>query len=239
VIIRQRVILFDLWGTLVPAFPRSEHQKAVAACARILSLDPERTLAGWVDTFPDRVRGRFPTLESNFELIALRSGTRPDENRLGEAAREYRSWTSAHLECTPAVLATLASLRRAGHRLGLVTNCAPDVPAVVGSSPLGAQFDACSYSCQLGAVKPEPTIYLSTLDRLDARPDEALFVGDGSDDELSGAQNAGLTAILLAADLSDTYDQVRPDRLRWDGPRIVSVTEMSSGLEDPTPAGAE
>jgi putative hydrolase of the HAD superfamily len=236
VIVRQPAILFDLWGTLVPAFPRTEHEKAIAACARILDLDPDRTHAGWVDTFPGRIRGQFPTLESNFEFIAGQSGARLDDDSLAEAAREYRSWTSRHLECSPAVLASLAALRQAGHRLGLVTNCAPDVPAVVGSSPLRARFDTCSYSCQLGAVKPEPSIYLTTLDRLGARPQEALFVGDGSDNELSGARSAGITAVLLDADLSDTYDQVRPDHQRWDGPRVVSVTELRSGLGD---AGTE
>jgi FMN phosphatase YigB (HAD superfamily) len=49
-------------------------------------------------------------------------------------------------------------------------------------------------SCEEGVAKPAPDIYLRALDRLDARADTTVYVGDGADNELAGAAHAGLRA---------------------------------------------
>ena len=50
----------------------------------------------------------------------------------------------------------------------------------------------------MGAAKPEPEIYLEATSRLGVSPAEALFVGDGGDDELPGAERAGLRSAHAA-----------------------------------------
>ena len=53
-------------------------------------------------------------------------------------------------------------------------------------------FDASVFSFDIGAAKPDPGIYLEATRRLRVEPGNAVFVGDGADDELVGAERAGL-----------------------------------------------
>jgi FMN phosphatase YigB (HAD superfamily) len=50
------------------------------------------------------------------------------------------------------------------------------------------------FSYAVGFVKPEPGIYLEAAQRLGVDPVNAVFIGDGGDDELAGAERAGLQA---------------------------------------------
>ena len=43
-------------------------------------------------------------------------------------------------------------------------------------------------------VKPDPQIYRTTIEQLGVNPAETLYIGDGGDDELAGAERAGLRA---------------------------------------------
>jgi FMN phosphatase YigB (HAD superfamily) len=62
-------------------------------------------------------------------------------------------------------------------------------------------------------VVGDPEIYLRAVYRLGVRPEEALYVGDGGDHELAGAEAAGIRAARAAwlAPLSDT----RGSQLTW------------------------
>jgi FMN phosphatase YigB (HAD superfamily) len=48
------------------------------------------------------------------------------------------------------------------------------------------------FSYAAGCVKPEPRIYLDAINQLGVSPADALYIGDGGDDELAGAERAGL-----------------------------------------------
>jgi putative hydrolase of the HAD superfamily len=50
------------------------------------------------------------------------------------------------------------------------------------------------FSFAVGVVKPDPRIYLNAIEQLGVKPEDALYIGDGGDDELAGAQRAGLRA---------------------------------------------
>ena len=50
------------------------------------------------------------------------------------------------------------------------------------------------FSCEVGLAKPDPAIYLEATRRLRVDVSDAWFIGDGMDDELSGAAQAGLRA---------------------------------------------
>jgi putative hydrolase of the HAD superfamily len=55
-------------------------------------------------------------------------------------------------------------------------------------------FDDVVFSYQVGHLKPEPEIYLLACRRLAVSPADAVFVGDGGSDELSGATGVGMRA---------------------------------------------
>jgi putative hydrolase of the HAD superfamily len=56
-------------------------------------------------------------------------------------------------------------------------------------------FDATVFSFEVGVAKPAPQIYLEALRRLEVSAPSAVFIGDGGDDELLGAERAGVRAV--------------------------------------------
>jgi putative hydrolase of the HAD superfamily len=72
-------------------------------------------------------------------------------------------------------------------------------------------------------VKPDAEIYLQTLAALGVEPAEALFVGDGANDELAGAERVGMTPVLFVpAGREPRWPEVR----EWTGLRVSSLPEV-------------
>src|SRR5204863_5899023 len=124
-----------------------------------------------------------------------------------------RPLTKQGLTPVDGALETISELRRRGFRIGLITVCAEEVPALWSETAFHGLFDAEVFSCSVGLRKPDPRIYLLACEQLEVEPHEALFVGDGANDELAGAERVGMTAVLLE----------RPDEEpEWAGERIRS-----------------
>ena len=67
------------------------------------------------------------------------------------------------------------------------------------STALAPLFDVAVLSFDVGMAKPDPRIYELATERLGVAANDCLYVGDGSDGELSGAAQAGMTAVLMRA----------------------------------------
>lgn len=106
------------------------------------------------------------------------------------------------------IIRPLQNLRRKGLRLGLISNAASSEVRAWRSSPLAALFDAVSFSCDCGYVKPDTAIYRHTLEALEIDAGHCLFVGDGGSDEHRGAHAMGMQPVLITHYLhSDEYPQ--------------------------------
>jgi putative hydrolase of the HAD superfamily len=231
---RYSGVLFDLFGTLIPPFRMHEHMATLRACAHILELSFEECHHHWGETFPQRARGEFVSVADNFRWIARQTGRRLPPRALTQAEAVYEQFTAESLVPVPGAIETLAWLTSCRLRIGLVSNCAPDIPRMWSTSIFAKYFDYCAFSCQVGAVKPDPTIYRAALDALRLLPAQTLYVGDGSDEELSGAARCGMRPVLIAIDLSNTYDAQRKDVATWSGPIIRALPELSglvTGIE--------
>ena len=58
-------------------------------------------------------------------------------------------------------------------------------------------FDSITISCEVMAEKPTARIFQAGLRAASVRPDEALHVGDGYEEDICGAQGVGMRAILV------------------------------------------
>ncbi|MEU1880037.1 HAD family hydrolase [Streptosporangium sp. NPDC020072] len=226
-----RGVIFDLFGTLVPPFRKAEHTSAIQECAKILDLDFELCHSLWIESFPQRVSGGFASIASNFAWIGEQAGITLSREDCLAAAAQYAEFTRAGLEPLAGVNQALTQLKSAGLRLGLLTNCAPDVPEVLAATPLGAHFDAAVFSCSARIRKPERPAYDLVLQEIGTRPEHTLYVGDGSDDELRGAAEAGLRPLLVTPSLANTYDSHRPAVENWKGPRVATIPAVLSYLD--------
>lgn len=101
---------------------------------------------------------------------------------------------------------SIAAVERAGargHRLALLSNAPFEVAHGIRELPELAAFDPCWFSCDLGAVKPEPEIYALVLGQLGVDPGTVTFLDDRADN-VAAATAAGLTAVLFEG--ADQFD---------------------------------
>jgi putative hydrolase of the HAD superfamily len=123
---------------------------------------------------------------------------------------------------------TLRRLRDDGYRVGLITVCSEDVETLWPESVFAGLFDAEIFSSRLGISKPDPRAYLACCEALGVAPEEAVFVGDGANDELEGARRVGMQAVLIHKPGEDPF---WPEVRTWDGARVTSIPEVLEVLE--------
>ena len=123
----------------------------------------------------------------------------------------------------PGAVETLVELGERGIRRGLISVCTEEVAAVWPETPLAPHFESALFSATSGLMKPDPRIYALACDELGVRPEEAVFVGDGANDELAGAERAGLRAVLIHRARRPPF---WPGLEGWDGLRITAVPEI-------------
>jgi putative hydrolase of the HAD superfamily len=114
---------------------------------------------------------------------------------------------------------TLGELRRRGYLIGLITVCSEDIEVLWPETAFAGLFDAEIFSSRIGLSKPDPRIYLACADALGVDPHEAVFVGDGANDELEGARRVGMEAVLIHRPGEGPLWGLDG----WDGLRIESI----------------
>jgi putative hydrolase of the HAD superfamily len=223
-----RTALFDLFGTLVPEFPRIEFYEMVGHAARVLDVDEAVFRAAWDATARDRQLGRYDGgMAENVRAIAEMLGApAPSDERVAEAlaprADMYRRWFVPR----PGALETVDALRDRGVPLGLISMCAPDTPALWRASPFAGVFDVEVFSSETGLRKPDPAIYRAALDALGADPASTLYCGDGAYRELTGAQALGMTAVEIRDPDVVTAEQLRPEGEDWQGAWVPHLGDL-------------
>lgn len=159
------VVLFDLFGTLVPGGTREQRDAVAHAVAGELDV-PRDTFAQLVrDTFDDRTTGRLGDLESSIRELAARLGAKPSAEALGHAVQLRLALNRSLLGASWAP-PVLDRLKASDVLIGVVSDCSAETLAVWAESPLDARIDVTAFSCLLGVRKPAPAIYLAATDAL-------------------------------------------------------------------------
>jgi putative hydrolase of the HAD superfamily len=197
----MKAVLFDVDFTLARPGPELGPEGYVRAGKRHgLTLEPTRYDAARDAALVDL--RRHPELEHDDE-IWFRFTERIVRGMGGEADSAYacaveitRAWERhENFELYDDVPDTLAALRAAGFRIGLVSNSARDVGEFAVHH--GLDVDAGISSFHHGRTKPHASIFRAVLDLLGVEPAEALMVGDTIADDIEGARALGMRAVLL------------------------------------------
>lgn len=123
------------------------------------------------------------------------AGLEADTALAGAAARLYREQYQAARRAVGGAAALLAALRE--HALvGIVSNnLLEEQQEKLRHCGLAAYVDALVVSEQIGVMKPDPVIFRAALERLNARPAEAVMIGDSWAADVIGARRAGIRPI--------------------------------------------
>jgi putative hydrolase of the HAD superfamily len=222
-----RAVLFDLFGTLVSSGLWREHDAVVARMGEILQAPPEAFFEVFnVETRLDREVGRFHSLEENLAYVCRKIGVPVDEELIARAAQVRRDFVASVLVPRPDAVPTLRALDRMGLRLGLISDCSPEVPPLFTRTPLAALIQVTVFSALEGTKKPDPRMYAAACEALRVEPGQALFVGDGGSSELTGARDCGITPVLLRTPGEDFDLEHRPDAKDWQGESIARLSEL-------------
>lgn len=220
-----RPLLFDLFNTLINGADE-ERDRVVREMALILGVAPSALVTAYHRSWRDRlVRW---DVEETIHILAARLGASPTAAQVVRAGELRRALAHRALAAVPAVtLGVLDALRTAGHRLALVSNATSEIAQAWPHSPLAGRFDAAVFSCDVGSAKPDPAIYRAAAVRLGADPAQCVFIGDGADDELTGAAALGMTALVTT--------EFRDRDPTWPGPACASVGDLPTVLNGLTP----
>jgi putative hydrolase of the HAD superfamily len=216
--VRVRAVVFDLWDTIVD-FDPDEGEALVRRVVDRLAVPYERFAEVWRSE--ELIRRRMvgplaPCLTTACETLGI-------EADVDELVGWRLELTRRMLRPRAGLLETLAELRERRLRVGLISNCTEEVADAWPETSFAHLFDHAVFSATAGVAKPDPEIYRLAAGGLGVDPEECLFVGDGANDELRGARDAGMTPVLIHRDGHDpAWEQVRD----WDGLRITALPQV-------------
>jgi len=204
------VVTFDIGGTLLYSDPSPAEIYATHLSRLGREVRPEEVgpvfAEAWADmqrrTAPGRdryssVAGGERAWWGEFvrEVLVRLEHTAPWESLLDSL---YRAFSEDSVWRTyPHALETLDGLAARGVKLAVISNWDRRLPRILRGLDLEDRFDVVTVSSLAGVEKPAAEIFTRTLDRLGVAADRALHVGDSPLEDYSGAENAGLAAVLI------------------------------------------
>jgi len=194
-------VIFDVHSTLIDQGD-SRAWLDIALTKSGLELPPAAhgELASFLDRVWENARVVDPTSARDLSSQAheqvfheLLAGGPELDPQLGQALYDVilDTW-HAYADAVP----TLAALKQLGIRVGLLSNAALPLHAVLDREGLSDFADATVLSCEVGVVKPELAIFQAILDALGSTAAESLMVGDSGHDDVGGT-GLGMRTLVL------------------------------------------
>jgi putative hydrolase of the HAD superfamily len=218
-------VVFD-WGGTLATYADVDMIDMWRLAARLVAVEE----ASWRRVAVDQ---RSTTLSTLLAEASAELGLDVAEAVLEEAALHHLdSWTP-HVHHDPEAQSTLEALRGMGLRTGLLSNTHwPRAfhEQFLERDGLADLLDARCYTSELAHTKPHPEAFGAVLKALGvADPRAAVFVGDRPYDDIYGARQLGMLAVLRPNPLVPDYD-VAPDACVERLPALVGlVTQWRSG----------
>ena len=203
-----RAVFLDLFNTLVGFQPeREEVQRQVCRQFGIdLPLETLRRVYATVENqraprsrHTSGVLAEIAALDSwvEFQYRLLHSaGIAVSAGLAAQISEQYQA-VKRRLVVYDDVVPALAMLRERRLILGLISSAQRPVATIIPDPQVLDSFDFVVTSAELDAEKPDPRIFAAALRRAGVQASEAMHVGDQYTNDLVGARDAGLQAVLL------------------------------------------
>jgi putative hydrolase of the HAD superfamily len=231
---KYKAVVFDLFGTLVDNFTSSDYERMLVKISTILKAPQADFGRLWKLSFNDRVTGVHTNQRESFIQICR-------ELKIKVSAQQIESAFLARMEFArrttiprKGAVEVLTALRKDGYKIGLISDCTGEIPVVWDETPFANLFDVKIFSCVVKIKKPDPRIYRMATDQLRVKPEECLYVGDGSSNELTGALKMGMHPVCIRdpKDLDEERFMEREDD--WTGGKISYLKEVLDIVETQT-----
>ena len=206
---RLRAIFFDAAGTLIKPARRVGESYAIVAKKYGMHMAPadltERFRLCFAASpplaFPGAGANELAALERNWWKNLVSSVFEPwgcverfDDcfDELFEYFAGAGAWA-----LYPEVAATVGALKERGLILDVISNFDSRLHRILTALGIAGQFNDIWVSTAVGHAKPDPRIFQAALRKHGLAPAEAMHVGDSEENDVQGASNVGLKAILV------------------------------------------
>ncbi len=166
------VILTDLDGVIRIWSPEI-HRKAERATELPEGAIPRAAFSD--DLLPLVITGQISDDEWRRRIADLLSKDFPNTN----AERAVELWSASPGEVDLEVLEILRACRKRA-RLVLISNATSRLHSDLQRLGIAEDFDYIINSSEVGFAKPDPNIYFTALDTVEATPEQALFIDDNA-----------------------------------------------------------
>lgn len=199
-----KAVIFDMYETLITLFNSRVYKgKQIAADMNI----PEETFREiWDPSDDDRTLGNI-SFEEIIEKILRKNNIYDRELYDRIILNRYTCSAEVFSHKHPDIIPMLKALKDNGIKTGLITNCYLEEKDAIIKSDLYDLFDAICMSCDVKLKKPDIRIYELCAGKLNVKPEECLYVGDGGSNELSAAITAGMKPLQATWYLRDGVGQ--------------------------------
>jgi putative hydrolase of the HAD superfamily len=208
----KNTVLFDLGGTLAQYFGRAEFpallRQAIGEVQRhlrrhgLLRVSPDAMWRGVANEDHEASDYRVRPLEERLRRIFQLGDALESPDLPATLCQTFMRPIFARGRCYADALPALRALRSEGLRTAIVSNTPWGSPSGLWQEDiarLGLRqwIDAAVFCGDVGWRKPARQIFEYALDRLQATPEECLFVGDDPRWDLTGPRAVKIEAILI------------------------------------------
>jgi len=207
-----RAIIFDLYGTLCDFNQRlflKELKRALGVNSARVSEDNRQPMR------------KLLTSSYDDELIMLSDYCKAvgAENPLAKHLELCREVLTRHqnLVAVRDGVRTLATfLQNRGFKIAVLSNASQAFAVPFRRFDVAGLFNHVSFSCEIGAAKPDPEVYRGVCAALGVSESECLFVGDSVQSDYTMPRSLGMKALCLKPVNGDgKQDICRIDEIAW------------------------
>lgn len=195
-----RAVLFDLSGTLVTGDVSAEVETKDEGLSRVLReaeydvYYQEVQAARHFVMFIDYPHGRANTPHEYYCRVLERLEI-PVNSKLAEKLVE-KAAESEKIKLYPDVTPTINALKTRGLKTAIVTTI-PSWRFAPTLEKANVKIDVICTAREANAVKPNPKIYLTALEKMNVKPNQALMVGDDLATDVVPPKKLGIKAVWL------------------------------------------
>lgn len=161
------------------------------------------------------------------------NGGQSSQAHVQDALRALYAVTQSHWHAEPDAAPMLENLRARGCRLGIVSNASDDedVQTLMSNAGLRGYFDFVLSSAAVGVRKPNPVIFARALSFWNAKPEQAVMVGDTVSADVAGARRSGIASVWIPR-RNDTPENRAAAQLDPPDAVIAALSELPDLLDN-------
>jgi 2-haloalkanoic acid dehalogenase type II len=189
-----KVIVFDLWRTLIPATIDFTH---LFSLVEQTDLSVPEFIREYERAVQIKNYKSFEELHNDFLEHFKQESTEILEQELYEIY--FNRFDK--IKFYPEIKTTLFKLKKQGYKLALLSNTESiQQKNLEDKLELKKYFDFLGYSFEIGAIKPNPKMFEAVLKNLKIKAEEAIMVGDSLRSDIAGSQKLGMHNCLIERD---------------------------------------